>query len=119
MTYRYAGCFPAGEGPCQRKPAVVNTGDAKEIAGSIIDGLQPPNLNGLYRMGAPVRAELARRGYDLMTAQRDNAGDSKTPGDLKLSTARTITPSDHIHRRSHLDHSRGIPGKKIRHSRFV
>lgn len=55
-------------------PAVAAGGssdDPKVIAQAIVDGNQPPNLQGLYRMGAPVRAELARKGYDLATAQRD------------------------------------------------
>ncbi len=51
--------------------AVTDPNDAKSIAGAIIDGLQPPTLTGLYRNAAPVRAELARRGYDLTTATRD------------------------------------------------
>lgn len=45
--------------------------DAKDIAGAIISGDQPPDLKGLYRLGGPVKAELARQGYDLTTAQRD------------------------------------------------
>lgn len=46
-------------------------GDAKEIARSIVDGEQPPDLKGLYRMQAPVRAELSRMGYNLAGAERD------------------------------------------------
>lgn len=45
--------------------------DPKDIADAIISGDQPPTLQGLYRLGAPVRAELARRGYPLATAQTD------------------------------------------------
>ena len=45
--------------------------DPKDIAGSIMRGEQPPILTGLYREAAPVRAELARNGYDLATADRD------------------------------------------------
>jgi hypothetical protein len=45
--------------------------DAKDIAQAIRDGNQPPDLKGMYRLTAPVRAELARSGYDLTTAQRD------------------------------------------------
>lgn len=45
--------------------------DPKVIAQGIIEGKQPPTLNGLYRNATPVRAELQRKGYDLMTAQRD------------------------------------------------
>jgi hypothetical protein len=45
--------------------------DAKTIAQAIIEGKQPPTLTGLYRFAAPVRAELARQGYDLTTATED------------------------------------------------
>ena len=45
--------------------------DVKDIAGAIRDGKQAPDLKGLYRMGGPVRAELARNGYDLVDAQED------------------------------------------------
>lgn len=45
--------------------------DAKAIAQAIIDGKQPPDLKGMYRHAVPVRAELARKGYDLTVAQRD------------------------------------------------
>jgi hypothetical protein len=50
-------------------PEVRN--DAQAIADGIVSGIQPPTLTGLYRNAAPVRAELARRGYDLSTATRD------------------------------------------------
>jgi hypothetical protein len=45
--------------------------DAKTIAQAIVEGKQPPTLTGLYRFAAPVRAELARQGYDLTTATED------------------------------------------------
>ncbi len=45
--------------------------DAKAIAEAIMDGKQPPDLRGLYRQGPAVKANLARQGYDLTTAQRD------------------------------------------------
>lgn len=45
--------------------------DAKDIASAIMNGDQPPDMKGLYRFGGPVKAELARKGYDLTTAQRD------------------------------------------------
>ena len=51
--------------------AAGGEGSAKDIADAIEKGLQPPDTRGLYRMGAPVRAELARRGYDLTHAQLD------------------------------------------------
>jgi hypothetical protein len=51
--------------------ASANPSDAKAIADAIEKGLQPPDTKGLFRFGGPVRAELARRGYDLMAANRD------------------------------------------------
>lgn len=45
--------------------------DVEAIADAIISGDQPPTLTGLYRYAAPIRGELARRGYDLATAQTD------------------------------------------------
>jgi hypothetical protein len=41
------------------------------IAHGIIIGRQPPVLTGLYRLSGPVREELDRQGYDLVTATRD------------------------------------------------
>lgn len=43
----------------------------KAIAEAIMRGEQPPDVKGLYRMAGPVRFELAKRGYDMMTAQAD------------------------------------------------
>ena len=48
-----------------------DSGDAAAIADAIARGEQPPTTTGLYHLGAPVRANLARRGYDLATAQQD------------------------------------------------
>ena len=45
--------------------------DAKDIADAIQNGEQPPTLQGLYRNGAPVRAELARRGVNLAKMEVD------------------------------------------------
>lgn len=42
---------------------------AQEIAGAIMDGKQPPATTGLYKQGAAVKAELARKGFDLTNAQ--------------------------------------------------
>lgn len=49
----------------------VGASDADAIADAIISGDQPPDLKGLYRMGPAVRASLAKRGYNLSTAQLD------------------------------------------------
>lgn len=49
----------------------MKAGDIDEIAQSIVKGEQPPNLQGLYRQGASVRASLARQGYPLAQAQQD------------------------------------------------
>lgn len=45
--------------------------DAKAIAQAIRDGLQPPEVTGLYRLAGPVRAELSKQGYDLSKANLD------------------------------------------------
>jgi hypothetical protein len=49
----------------------TSTSDAEAIAGAIMDGTQPPDIKGLYRMAGPVRAALAKNGYDLKTANLD------------------------------------------------
>lgn len=48
-------------------------GDAgiKDIAQAIMKGDQPPTLQGLYRQGAAVRAELAKQGFNLARAESD------------------------------------------------
>jgi hypothetical protein len=45
--------------------------NGKEIAQSIIDGLQPPDMKGNYRAGPYVKRFLAEKGYDFTTASRD------------------------------------------------
>lgn len=45
--------------------------DAQAIADAIETGIQPPDLTRMYGLAGPVRAELSRRNYDLVTAQRD------------------------------------------------
>ncbi len=45
--------------------------DAESIADAIISGDQPPVTTGLYRLAGPVRASLAKKGYDLTTANLD------------------------------------------------
>lgn len=51
--------------------------DPMDIAGAIIRGDQPPVLTGLYRNAGPVRAELARKGYDLTKATLDWQGTTR------------------------------------------
>lgn len=46
-------------------------GNAKAIAGAIISGDQPPDVKGLYKYSGAVRAELAKQGFDLSTANED------------------------------------------------
>jgi hypothetical protein len=46
-------------------------GDAKEIADAIKRGDQPPTITGLYKVGAAVRAELARQGVPLARMEQD------------------------------------------------
>lgn len=41
------------------------------IADAIVSGKQPPELKGLFKHGPMVRAELARRGFDLSGAMSD------------------------------------------------
>lgn len=53
-----------------RSSAATET-DAQAVADAIEQGLQPPDLKGMYRFNAPVRAALARKGYDLTAAQKD------------------------------------------------
>ncbi len=50
---------------------LMTTSDATDIADAIERGDQPPTLKGLYRNAAPVRAELARRGFNLTQAETD------------------------------------------------
>jgi hypothetical protein len=45
--------------------------DPKDIAKAIIRGEQPPTVTGLYRNAGPVRAELARAGFNLQKAESD------------------------------------------------
>lgn len=48
-----------------------NESDAKAIADAIISGDQPPDVKGLFRLAGPVRAELAKQGYDMTKANLD------------------------------------------------
>jgi hypothetical protein len=41
---------------------------AQEIADAIAEGKQPPTTTGLYKQGAAVKAQLARKGFDLTNA---------------------------------------------------
>jgi hypothetical protein len=52
-------------------PNAPNSDDPKQIADAIRRGEQPPDMKGLYRNTAAVRAELARNGYDLVKADED------------------------------------------------
>lgn len=45
--------------------------DADSIAQAIASGSQPPEVTGLYRLAGPVRAALAKQGYDLTKANLD------------------------------------------------
>ena len=57
--------------PPASRPATGDAGDATDIADAIIRGEQPPSTQGLYRFAAPVRAALAKKGYDLTKANLD------------------------------------------------
>jgi hypothetical protein len=52
-------------------PGVGGGDDADQIAQAIINGDQPPDTTGLYKLGAPVRAALARQGYNMTQARLD------------------------------------------------
>ena len=45
--------------------------DAEAIADAIVAGEQPPVTTGLFRLAGPVRAALAKRGFNLATANMD------------------------------------------------
>jgi hypothetical protein len=52
-------------------PGSATKDDVQQIADAIESGQQPPDTKGLYRNTAAVRAELARRGFDLTHANED------------------------------------------------
>lgn len=43
--------------------------NSSEIANAIMEGKQPPSTTGLYRQGAAVRAQLAKKGFDMTNAE--------------------------------------------------
>ena len=49
----------------------------QDVVNGIISGEQPPTLQGLYRMGAPVREGLAHAHFDLAKAQLEWARSQK------------------------------------------
>jgi hypothetical protein len=61
--------FPS-QPPAATQGAMADT-DPRAIADAIINGDQPPDLQGLYRYGAPVRTALAKAGYNLTKAKED------------------------------------------------
>lgn len=73
--------------------------DAKSIAQAIIDGDQPPDLKGLYRMNAPVRAELQRQGYNFTKANEEWQATTKflsaANGPQQLKIRQSIDNVDH------------------------
>jgi hypothetical protein len=82
---------PAGGSP-------TDVTNAAEIADAIIRGDQPPELTGLYRMAGPVRAELARKGYNQTAALTDWRATQKHiatlngPQQLKLNQSINALP---------------------------
>lgn len=58
-----------GEAGPGRQPQAQPQGEAARIGQAIIDGKQPPDFKGLYRMAPAVRAYLADHGFDLPKAQ--------------------------------------------------
>lgn len=57
--------------PAASGQQTATVSEAAQIADAIQAGQQPPDLKGLYRFAGPVRAELAKRGYDLAKASLD------------------------------------------------
>lgn len=71
-----------------------STGDeAKAIAEAIISGDQPPSVQGLYRFAAPVRAELAKQGYNLTAANLDWEATKKHLATMNGSNVTTMMTS--------------------------
>jgi hypothetical protein len=74
------GVPPAGDQPQPAVPQASATPLARmsgpeQIAQAVVVGQQPPDLRNLgMRWSGPVRAALARAGYDLTKAQMDYAG---------------------------------------------
>lgn len=54
-----------------KAPTGMSADDISAIADAIESGKQQPSLQGLYKNTAAIRAELARRGYDLSHATQD------------------------------------------------
>lgn len=54
-----------------------DAGDAEAIAEAIANGDQPPVTTGLFRLAGPVRAALAKRGFNLAIASQDWAATQK------------------------------------------
>lgn len=57
--------------PASTTVNLTSATDAKSIADAIVAGDQPPDVKGLYRLAGPVRAELAKQGYDMTKANLD------------------------------------------------
>ncbi len=75
------------EGEKQIDQKYAQTADTDAIAQAIIRGEQPPDLKGLYRNGAAVRASLAKNGYNLTQATEDWNATSKY-----LASANSLPP---------------------------
>jgi hypothetical protein len=70
------GAAPTAIGSSPGQAAKSLTGpDA--IAEAIIEGNQPPDTKGLFRMAGPVRVALAQKGFNLAAAQSDWAATQK------------------------------------------
>lgn len=73
------------------------TDDAAAIADAIVSGKQPPVTTGLYKLGGPVRAALAKAKYDLSKANQDWVATNRMlssmngPQQLRLRQAVTFT----------------------------
>jgi hypothetical protein len=68
---RYDILVPGGPPRPANAATALTPDQVSNIADAIESGLQPPTLQGLYRNGAQIRAELAARGTNLSRMQTD------------------------------------------------
>lgn len=58
-------------GEIGKSAGAINESDTAAIADGVQNGTIPPDLKGMYKYSGPVRAELAKRGFDLSSATQD------------------------------------------------
>jgi hypothetical protein len=68
----FKGSFMDYQAQAKAKAASPVEGDqVAAISEAIVNGDQPPDLKGLYHMSGPVRADLAKRGFNFTKATED------------------------------------------------